>query len=164
MAGPRGGARLRRRADVQARPRLGEDLELASVRDHPAGAGDRGPQALADLELHRIQLEGAYWGIAGSADDYPAPSTPAYSRRFVRDFIAPIRIDLDVFSEGERAVLENHGYLMAETAIQSHLGALDPQPAPLNVPFPDWMDESKAAEALRESATTKLFARGWFHR
>ncbi len=110
------------------------------------------------------QLEGAYWSIAGSADDYPVRSMPAYSKRFVRDFIAPIRIDLDVFSEGERAVLENHGYLMADTAIRSHLGRLGPQPAPLNVPFPAWMDESKAAQALRESATTKLFIRGWFHR
>jgi NTE family protein len=110
------------------------------------------------------QLDGSYWSIAGSADDYPAPSIPAYSKRFVRDFIAPIRIDLDVFSEGERAVLENHGYLMAETAIRSHLDALGPQPTPVNVPFPDWMDERKAAEALHESAKTKLFSRGWFHR
>jgi NTE family protein len=110
------------------------------------------------------QLDGSYWSIAGSADDYPAPSTPAYSKRFVRDFIAPIRIDLDVFSEGEQAVLENHGYLMAETAIRSHLAGLGPQPAPVNVPFPEWMDENKAAGALRESAKTKLFSRGWFHR
>jgi NTE family protein len=110
------------------------------------------------------QLDGSYWSIAGSADDYPVPSVPAYSREFVRDYIAPMRIDLDVFSEGERAVLENHGYLMAETAIRSHLGALGPQPAPVNVPFPEWMDERKAAEALRDSAKTKLFARGWFHR
>jgi NTE family protein len=110
------------------------------------------------------QLDGAYWSIAGSADDYPVRSTPAYSKRFVRDFIAPIRIDFDVFSEGERAVLENHGYLMAETAIRSHLGPLGPQPAPLNVPFPEWMVEDKAAEALHDSAKTKLFARGWFHR
>jgi NTE family protein len=110
------------------------------------------------------QLDGAYWSIAGSADAYPVPSAPAYSKRFVRDFIAPIRIDLDVFSEGERAVLENHGYLMAETAIRSHLGALGPQSAPVNVPFPEWMDEAKAADALRESAKTKLFSRGWFHR
>jgi NTE family protein len=110
------------------------------------------------------QLDGSYWSIAGSAADYPSPSTPAYSKEFVRDFIAPIRIDLDVFSEGERAVLENHGYLMAETAIRSHLGALGPQAAPVNVPFPEWMDEDKATEALRDSGKTKLFARGWFHR
>jgi NTE family protein len=110
------------------------------------------------------QLDGSYWSVAGSADDYPAPSTVAYSRGFVHDFIAPIRIDLDVFSEGERAVLENHGYLMAETAIRSHGRGLEPRPAPLEVPFPEWLDEQKAADALRDSATTKLFSRGWFRR
>jgi NTE family protein len=109
-------------------------------------------------------LDGAYWSIAGTAGEYPTPSQPAYSARFVRDFVAPIRIDLDVFSDGERAVLENHGYLMAETAIRSHVPQLAragaPPPA---VPFPEWMDEDRAAEALRESGKTKLFARGWFH-
>ena len=110
------------------------------------------------------QLDGAYWSVAGAAADYPVPSEPAYSKEFVRNFIAPIRIDLDVFSEGERAVLENHGYLMAETAIRSHLAGLGPKPAPMLVPFPEWLDEKKAAGALRESAKTKLFSRGWFHR
>ncbi len=110
------------------------------------------------------QLEGAYWSIAGAADGYPLPSTPAYSKRFVRDFVAPIRIDLDVFSEGERAVLENHGYLMADTAVRSHvrdLAADRPEP---RVPFPAWLDEEKAADALRDSAKTKLFSRGLFRR
>jgi len=107
-------------------------------------------------------LEGAYWGVAGTAEDYPAPSTPAYSKQFVRDFVAPIRIDLDVFSEGERAVLENHGYLMADTAIRSHARELAPDLPPPQVPFPEWLDEEKAADALRESAKTKVFARGWF--
>lgn len=102
------------------------------------------------------QLDGAYWGVAGAASDYPTPSTPAYSRAFVRDFIAPIRIDLDVFSEGERAVLENHGYLMADTAIRSHAQDLVGHQADVQVPFPDWMDEKKAAAALRDSGKTKL--------
>lgn len=109
-------------------------------------------------------LEGAYWGVAGAAEDYPQPSTPAYSKAFVRDFIAPIRIDLDVFSEGERAVLENHGYLMADTAVRSHARELAPALPPSQAPFPDWLDEEKAADALRESAKTKVFARGWFRR
>jgi NTE family protein len=102
------------------------------------------------------QLNGAYWGIAGAASDYPMPSTPAYSPAFVRDFIAPVRIDLDVFSEGERAVIENHGYLMADTAIRSHAHDLVVGQADVQVPFPEWMDEEKAAAALRESGKTKL--------
>ena len=109
-------------------------------------------------------LDGAYWGVAGAAEDYPEPSTPGYSKPFVRNSIAPIRIDLDVFSEGERAVLENHGYLMADTAIRSHASQLAPEAAPPRPPFPEWMDERRAAEALRESAKTKLFARGGLRR
>jgi NTE family protein len=105
------------------------------------------------------QLEGTYWGIAGVADDYPVPSQPAYSRQFVRDFIAPVRIDLDVFSEGERAVLENHGYLMAETAVRSHASQLAPEAPEPRPPFPGWLDERKAADALRDSAKTKIFSR-----
>jgi NTE family protein len=108
------------------------------------------------------QLHGTYWGVASAAEDYPKPSQHAYSKRFVRDYIAPIRIDLDVFSDGERAVLQNHGYLLVDTALRSHLDGLatawtEPKP-----PYPEWMDEEKAADALRESGKTKLFARGWF--
>lgn len=102
------------------------------------------------------QLSGAYWDIAGAASSYPIPSTPAYSPAFVRDFIAPVRIDLDAFSEGERAVLENHGYLMADTAIRSHARDLAPDQPDAQVPFPEWMDEEKAAAALRDSGKTNL--------
>ena len=77
-------------------------------------------------------------------------------------FIAPIRIDLDEFSEAERAVLENHGYLMAEIALRSHAGKLLPNGPPPEVPFPRWMSETDAAAALHDSWKTKLFARGWF--
>jgi NTE family protein len=106
------------------------------------------------------QLEGAYWSVAGAAADYPSPAESAYSREFVREFVAPIRIDLDAFSEGERAVLENHGYLMAETAVRSHARGLATTHAPLEPPFPGWLDEGEAAAALRDSWRTKLFARG----
>jgi NTE family protein len=109
------------------------------------------------------QLEGAYWSVASTADDFPQPSKPAYSKRFVRESIAPIRIDLDAFSAGERAVLENHGYLMADTAIRSHAQALAAAPSAPRVPHPEWMDEERAAAALRESGRTKLFARGGLH-
>lgn len=110
-------------------------------------------------------LKGAYWGISSAPSSYPyAPDVPVYSDELVRDAIAPIRIDLDVFSAGERAVLENHGYLMAEIAIRSHASELAPDGPPPRVPFQEWMDEGKVATALRESGTTKLFARGWFNR
>jgi NTE family protein len=110
------------------------------------------------------QLRGAYWGIASFPSAYPhKPEVPVYPDALVRDAIAPIRIDLDVFSAGEQAVLENHGYLMAEIALRSHVPALaEDGPAP-SVPFPEWMDERKVRNALRDSGKTKLFERGWFN-
>ena len=110
------------------------------------------------------QLQGTYWGIASRPSSYPKPAPASYSDELIAGSIAPIRIDLDVFSDGEQAVLENHGYLMAETALRSHapdLVAGGPEPRP---PFPDWMDERKATAALAESGKTKLFSRGWFQR
>ena len=61
--------------------------------------------------------------------------------------------------EAERAVLENHGYLMAETAIRSHAAQLVHDGPEARPPFPEWIDEQKAADALRDSAKTKIFAR-----
>jgi NTE family protein len=111
------------------------------------------------------QLRGAYWGIASSPTAFPyAPDVPVYSDELVHESIAPIRIDLDVFSAAERAVLENHGYLMAELAVRSHAPELAPDGPPPRVPFQEWMDEGKVATALRESGKTKLFARGWLDR
>ena len=109
----------------------------------------------------REELKGAYWGIASRPESYELDPPPtAYSHRLIRDFIAPIRIDLDVFSPGEMGVLENHGYLMTDVALRKHgegivPGAL-PEPA---VPHPDWMDEMRAANALRESGKTRIFFR-----
>ena len=110
------------------------------------------------------QLHGTYWGIASSPSSYPSGGHGGYSDDLIAGSIAPIRIDLDVFSTGEGAVLENHGYLMAETAIHAHAPELaggGPEPHP---PHPEWMDERKASAALAESWKTKLFSRGWFHR
>jgi NTE family protein len=107
------------------------------------------------------QLEGAYWGIASNPANYPyKPPVDVYSGPFITNVIAPIRIDLDVFSEGERAVLENHGYLMADIAVHSHSSGLAANGPPPQVAFPEWMDEKRAAKALEDSAKTKVFSRG----
>jgi len=112
------------------------------------------------------EFDGAYWGIASRPASYEHdasaydPSLPAYSERLIQDFIAPIRIDLDVFSPGEIAVLENHGYLMAEIALRRHASQLVdgdwPQP---KVPHLDWMAEERAGQALADSGKTHMFFR-----
>jgi NTE family protein len=109
----------------------------------------------------RGELEGAYWGIASRPASYEHQAPPeAYSERLIRDFIAPIRIDLDVFSPGEIGVLENHGYLMAEIALKRHCAGLVEGDRPeAVVPHPDWLDETRAADALRDSGKTRMFFR-----
>ena len=107
------------------------------------------------------ELRGAYWGIASRPASYELePEPEAYSYPLIRDFIAPIRIDLDVFSPGEIAVLENHGYLMAEIALHKHAEGLVESPWPqVAVPHPAWRDEVRVASALRESGKTRIFFR-----
>ena len=47
------------------------------------------------------KMQGAYWGIASRPASYELePAPQAYTEKLIRDFIAPIRIDLDVFSAG----------------------------------------------------------------
>lgn len=113
----------------------------------------------------RGELQGAYWGIASKPGSYEHEPPPgAYSPELIRDFIAPIRIDLDVFSAGEIAVLENHGYLMAEVALQRHGRVLvDADWNEAQVPHPEWMDEERAKDALRSSGKTRIFFRPRFN-
>ena len=111
--------------------------------------------------FRREQLDGTFWGIASHPRDYDfAQAPPTYSDELIRDFISQIRIDLDIFSEGERGVLENHGYLMADVAVRKHVPELVVGGPPPEPPFPAWLDETRAREALKESHLTKAFARG----
>jgi NTE family protein len=107
------------------------------------------------------ELAGAYWGIASRPASYEVgPPPEPYSYPLIRDYIAPIRIDLDVFSPGEMGVLENHGYLMADLAVRKHgEGILAGKGAEAAAPNPEWLDEAKAAKALRDSGKTRIFFR-----
>ena len=94
----------------------------------------------------RGDLEGSYWGIASEPANYEFspkaydPPVYAYSTELIREVISQIRIDFDAFSEAEIAVLENHGYLLAEIAVRRHAAKLvdGPWPRP-EVPHGDWM-------------------------
>ncbi|MBM2821900.1 MAG: hypothetical protein HW413_646 [Thermoleophilia bacterium] len=106
-------------------------------------------------------LDGAYWGIASDPGNYPfEPEVRPYSRRLIHDVISQVRIDFDVFSDAERAVLETHGYLMAEIAVKAHTADLVARDAPLQLPYgPEWMDEDRVRAELEESHRTKIFSR-----
>ena len=70
------------------------------------------------------QMKGTYWGIGGTVAEYDLEG--GYSEDVVRNFIAAIRTDLDSFSDAEACVLENHGYALADAAIQNASGAAAP--------------------------------------
>jgi NTE family protein len=114
----------------------------------------------------RTDLAGAYWGIASWPTSYGFdakaydPPLCVYGDKLIRDVISQIRIDYDAFSKAEIAVLENHGYLLAEIAIRRHAAGLVDAPWPQpKVPHGEWMDEGRVRADLRGSEKTKLFGR-----
>lgn len=103
-------------------------------------------------------LDGSYWAVSGGRASYDL--TGGYSEDLAKTTIAEIRTDLDAFSHAEAAVLENHGYLMADAAIQRHVSDLLPSPPPaMRIPHPDWMDEDRVRQALKDSGKRRLLGR-----
>ncbi len=108
-------------------------------------------------------MAGTYWSIAGATEHYDDRGRFAgYSAALARDAIATIRTDYDAFSDAEAAVLENHGYLLANAAAQAHLSSLPHVRAALSVPHPTWMPEPLVRDALRDSSRKRLVGRGFF--
>ena len=76
--------------------------------------------------------------------------------------ISQVRIDLDEFSDAEIAVLENHGYFMADVALARHASELRRRrAAAARAAAPGVARRAEGPPALAESHKTKLFARGW---
>ncbi|MDQ2630790.1 MAG: hypothetical protein M3Y75_07425 [Actinomycetota bacterium] len=95
------------------------------------------------------------WEIDGTA--HP----PGYPPPLVAETIAAVRTDLDAFGEAEQAVLENHGYLLADAALRQKglvnfggITGLPPEP-----PHPRWMSERRVREALAASSKRKAVGR-----
>ena len=110
------------------------------------------------------QLKGAYWSIASSPSSYNLKSKSAfnyqgYSSLLVQEIISVIRTDLDAFTEAEAAVLENHGYWMTEAALQRRAPNLlaSANQTVAQAPHPDWMDEDRVRQTLKDSSKRKLF-------
>jgi NTE family protein len=113
-------------------------------------------------------MSGTYWGIGSAPSRYPAehaPPPPGYSKRLALDVLSCIRTDLDAFSPAEAAVLENHGYLLADSAIRTHVPELaggSANTAPVNIPHPEWMDEDRVRRELKDSHKRRKRGRGPF--
>ena len=100
-------------------------------------------------------LAGTYWATTSDRTRYDPNDKNGYSAE-IAHLIAQIRTDVDAFSKAEQAVLENHGYLLCDIAIKTHLPKLYASAPPLNIPFKGWMDEAKVREAIRDSSRQHL--------
>lgn len=108
---------------------------------------------LSECEPH---LRGVYFGIGSTATHFH-DDAPGYSEAAV-ELISRIRTDLDHFTDAEAGVLQNHGYLLAEAAMQAHGQEwVARSPAP-RIPFEQWAP-GRSLDALKNSHKRKLFGR-----
>jgi hypothetical protein len=89
------------------------------------------------------------------------PAAGGYDERLVAETIAAVRTDLDAFGEVEQAVLENHGYLLADAALRAgnRGGAARIEPLPPLPPHPRWMDPERVRAALGSSSRRTAIGR-----
>jgi hypothetical protein len=93
--------------------------------------------------------------------DFHSAAETGYDPMLVSDVIAAVRTDLDAFGEAEQAVLENHGYLLADAAVReaSAETAARLEPLPPAPPHPGWMNELRVRRALAASARRTALGR-----
>ena len=110
------------------------------------------------------QMDGAYWGTASARSRYRSRDSLGYSKALAREVISEIRTDLDRFSGAEAAVLENHGYFLADVAVKTHCAFVVTAPnAPLDPPHPAWVPgvrgEDRIRASLKDSHKRKIWGR-----
>jgi len=106
-------------------------------------------------------LNGTYWGIGSATTSYKIHADGGYSMALSDQVVSEVRTDLDAFSDAEAEVLQNHGYLLADAAMQTHVKRLRSRDAPpAHPPFPRWIgDEDTVRRALAGSNKRKLLGR-----
>ena len=131
------------------------------------GAQDLEMGSSGDLQGGRVNLRrGVYLGLTSDAEGYGAPQRDGwsgYSEELVKRTFGSIRTDLDGFTAGERAVLVNHGYSLADVGLRKYLSGLGDDLASFETPHPEWCDEERVAQALKYSSW-RLWPPRWFDR
>jgi hypothetical protein len=109
---------------------------------------------------------GAYWslgrGVRPRKEGEPAEGYSGYSEALAEEVLGKVRTDLDRFTGAEMSVLENHGYWSAERAVRRYAPGMAGAGVPAAVsPYPEWEDEGRVREALRESHKRFSWRRVW---
>ncbi len=139
--------------------------QLFSLINDGSREEDLAPPGTAKKGRTKLR-HGAYLGLTSDAEGYRATSHEGwngYSRTLVKERFGKIRTDLDGFTAGERAILENHGYALADVGLRKHLAGLGDDEAPFVTPHPDWCEEEKVAKALKFSSW-RIWPPRWFDR
>ncbi|MCI0376219.1 MAG: patatin-like phospholipase family protein [Gemmataceae bacterium] len=104
---------------------------------------------------------GAIWTLHTRLEDFPITDARGYGKG-ARELLKRVRTDLDGFSDGEIACLENHGYSIADAALRSRAPGLCPKiKSAFEWPHEPWRDEEKLAKALAESARRRIARDAW---
>jgi hypothetical protein len=138
-----------------------EERYARELLDSLGGEPEQGPRfvfggaGLSLAGLVHAQANRVEWDLAAVA--HPA----GYDPRLVGEVIAAVRTDLDAFGEAEQAVLENHGYLLADAAARRRGLATRRgiETAPPEPPHPRWVSEARVREALATSSRRKPLGR-----
>jgi NTE family protein len=102
-------------------------------------------------QLQAGQRQGVMWQINTRIANFGAPATQGYPPALL-DYFDNVRTDLNCFSEGEIACLENHGYSLADAAVRRYAAFLCTNPnASFNWPHPAYRDAAAAEHALSQS-------------
>lgn len=85
-------------------------------------------------------------GVRWEIDRVASP--PGYDEALVGEAIATVDTGLDALGDAEQAVLENHGYLLADAAIRRAGPGVSGIELPPLPPHPGWMDGERVRAAL----------------
>jgi NTE family protein len=96
-------------------------------------------------------FDGAYWGIMSATTRYNPLATHGYSKGLAVK-IANVRTDLNWFSPNEIAILEKHGYELADIAMKTHAEHL------CTAPLPPLANRWPSAKLANEAAVSSALA------
>jgi len=99
---------------------------------------------------------GAIWALHTRLEDFPLADSRGYGDT-ARGLLHSVRTDLDAFTEGEIACLENHGYSLADAALRSRAPTICTNlMAPFRWPHDQWCDDITVQSALAKSAKRRI--------